>query len=235
MKLGVITDIHNNAIALERVIEALNKAECDLIVCCGDILGIGPYPEETVQCMMKIPKLLAVRGNHDSYLIEGMEGEECMTLGEAMHHRWEHGQLSEESISFLKGLPKQRDLVIEGYRISILHYSMDERGHYTGIIKSPSIEELHTAFAKNDSDIILYGHEHRRSVLIGEKTFINVGSLGCPSHEGNIARAGILTLEKGHFSIETIDLEYAVEEVLRRIDTLNYPESDNIKKLFYGI
>ena len=69
MKLGVITDIHNNLTALRAVVEQLNQMECDKIICCGDIIGIGPYPEETVQYIMQIPNLIAVRGNHEKYLL----------------------------------------------------------------------------------------------------------------------------------------------------------------------
>lgn len=46
MKFGVITDIHNNYIALKTVVDKLNQFECDKIICCGDIIGIGPYPED---------------------------------------------------------------------------------------------------------------------------------------------------------------------------------------------
>ena len=46
MKLGIITDIHNNAVALEKVLDYLNNECCDRIICCGDIIGIGPYPEK---------------------------------------------------------------------------------------------------------------------------------------------------------------------------------------------
>jgi len=72
MKLGIITDIHNNAAALEKVLAFLSKENCDRIICCGDIIGIGPYPEKTVQIMMKIPNLVAVRGNHEGYLLGGL-------------------------------------------------------------------------------------------------------------------------------------------------------------------
>lgn len=61
MKLGVITDIHNNITALKVIAEKLQQSGCDKIVCCGDIIGIGPYPEETVQYLMQIPNLIAVR------------------------------------------------------------------------------------------------------------------------------------------------------------------------------
>lgn len=46
MKLGVITDIHNNLTALIEVVEQLNQMKCDKLICCGDIIGIGPYPEK---------------------------------------------------------------------------------------------------------------------------------------------------------------------------------------------
>ena len=45
MKLGVITDIHNNPVALKVIVEKLQELQCDKIICCGDIIGIGPYPE----------------------------------------------------------------------------------------------------------------------------------------------------------------------------------------------
>ena len=53
MKLGIITDIHNNLIVLKAVVEYFGQQNCDKIICCGDIIGIGPYPEETVQYMMQ--------------------------------------------------------------------------------------------------------------------------------------------------------------------------------------
>lgn len=235
MRLGIITDVHNNVVALQRVVEELNKAECDYIICCGDIIGIGPCPEETVRCMMRIPNLIAVKGNHDSYLDEDMMGRDNMAMGEIMHHRWEHQMLSEESIRFLRSLPYQRDIDVEGYRISILHYAMDEKGHFANLVKNPSKEDIHAIFANVDSDIVLYGHEHTRNILLGDKSFVNVGSLGCPSHGGSIARAGILKIEEGRISIEAIDLEYDVKEVLRQIDAINYPEANNIKRFFYGV
>lgn len=65
MKIGIITDIHSNISALNIVLNKLKKIEVDKIICCGDIIGIGPNPEKTVQELMKNKdKLIAVRGNH---------------------------------------------------------------------------------------------------------------------------------------------------------------------------
>jgi hypothetical protein len=68
-----------------------------------------------------------------------------------------------------------------------------------------------------------------------DKLYINVGSLGCPSKEHDIARAGVLNIENSKTTIELIEVTYDADEVVRRIDELNYPDAENIKKYFYGL
>ena len=239
MKFGIITDIHNNVIALQAVMERLDRMDCDRILCCGDIIGIGPCPEETVQYIMRIPNLIAVRGNHEKYLLDGIPTEypndEDMSPGEMEHHKWEHRLLSAESIAFLRGLPWRTDLVSDGLRISVMHSCMNSDGCYSGAVMDPSGTDLERMFDGVESDIILYGHDHSRNIYKGDKLYINVGSLGCPSRDRNIARAGVLTIENGDAEIEPLDIDYDVDEVIRRIDTIKYPDAENIKKYFYGV
>lgn len=239
MKLGIITDIHNNHTALKVVVERFQQLGCDKIICCGDIIGIGPYPEETVKYMMQIPNLIAVRGNHEKYLLDKMPNEypneEQMGFEEMKHHKWEHSLLSTKSVDFLRNLPYQVDVEYEGYSLCIMHYCMDYEGYYINYKTNPSEEDLKSMFADIKSDIILYGHDHCRNICKGDKLYINVGSLGCPARDINIARAGIVKMEKGKVEVEPIDIKYDVNDVIKTIDEINYPDSDNIKKYFYGI
>lgn len=239
VKLGVITDIHNNLTALKAVVERLNQMDCDKIICCGDIIGIGPCPEETVQYMMQIPNLIAVRGNHEKYLLEEMPdeypNEENMGFEEMKHHKWEHNLLSAESISFLESLPYKTDITCNGFNVSIMHHCMDSDGHYISYKTNPSEDDLKKMFADVKSDIILYGHDHCRNICKSDKIYINVGSLGCPAQDKNVARAGVVNIEKGNVEIQPIDVEYDVNDVINLIDEINYPDADNIKKFFYGI
>ncbi|MBR4906212.1 MAG: metallophosphoesterase family protein [Clostridia bacterium] len=239
MRYGIITDIHNNVTALRAVLKQLDRMNCDSIICCGDIIGIGPDPEETVQEMIRVPGLIAVRGNHENYLLEGMPtecpNEENMSFGEMEHHRWEHHLLSEESVAFLRSLPKRIDFISEGLDISVMHSCIDRNGHYSGSVKNPAENDLRTMFADVNSDIILYGHDHTRNICGGDKLYINVGSLGCPSKEHTLARAGVLDVEIGKAEITLIDVAYDVDEVIRKIDALKYPDAAFIKKVFYGL
>jgi len=43
-RIGVISDIHGNAIALMAVLNALGREEIDELYCLGDIVGYGPAP-----------------------------------------------------------------------------------------------------------------------------------------------------------------------------------------------
>ena len=65
MKIGIITDIHSNIQALNAVLNEFDKLKVEKIICCGDIIGIGINPEETVQALLKRKEMLiAVRGNY---------------------------------------------------------------------------------------------------------------------------------------------------------------------------
>lgn len=64
LKVAVITDIHANLAALQAVLGHIEERRPDFILCAGDLVGYGPYPEETVQLIrrMRIP---VVTGNYD--------------------------------------------------------------------------------------------------------------------------------------------------------------------------
>lgn len=239
MKLGVITDIHNNLVALKVVVEKLQELQCDKIICCGDIIGIGPYPEETVQYLMQTPDLIAVRGNHEKYLLDEMPSEypneEHMSYEEMKHHKWGHSLLSKESVDFLRSLPYKVSIKSEGYTLSVLHYCMDCDGYYINGKTNPDENDLKKMFADVEADIVLYGHNHNRSICKSDKFYINVGSLGCPALDKNIARAGIVNLENEGIEIGLIDLEYDADKVIKAIDEINYPDAENIKRYFYGV
>ena len=233
MRFGIINDIHSNVVALKAVLDRLNLMGCDRIICCGDIIGIGPWPEETVRCMMRIPDLIAVRGNHDKYLFDGMT--EDMDFSEMEHHRWQHRNLSETSVSFLGNLPYRTYFDCEGLGISVMHWPLDIKGNFIRHTRCHSEKDLEDLFAGVDSDIILFAHDHRRIICQGKRVYVDVGSLGCPETDGNIARAGVLTIESGKVGIEPVDVVYDAASVVGTIDRLGYPDADFIKSYFFGI
>lgn len=235
-RIGVMTDIHNNTIALEAVLDVFDTAQCDGIICCGDILGIGPFPQQTVDKVMSIPGLMAVSGNHDRYLIEGIPDWEQMDAEEIEHHQWERKMLSKSAIDFITALPTRIDLKIEAVTITVLHYPMNNRSEYYPLNDHLQAENFSRLLDDANSDIVLFGHDHRQIAYeTGGKKYLNCGPIGCPSTKQNIAMGGILTIDHERAAMDFIAVPYDVQKVIHEIDKINYPCANSIKHIFFGI
>lgn len=240
MKLGIITDIHSNLVALKSVLSEFEKENIDKIICCGDIIGIGPCPEETIKLLLKYKdRVIAVKGNHEQYLLSGLpqkvhENKRKMNSEEIKNHEWTKKQVSESSRRFLDELPIYLKIEIEGRRIFIIHYPIDKNGKYRKHIKNATIEENKEIFDGIQADIFIYGHTHAISVNKNEnKWYINPGSLWCPL-ASDIANAGILTVNKDKIEYKQLYVKYDVEQVKNEINNREYPFYKEILKIFYG-
>ena len=240
MKIGIITDVHSNIIALNTVLNEFEKIKVDKIICCGDVIGIGPNPEETIQALIKRKDiLLAVRGNHEQYLLKGLpknvhDDGRTMSLEEIDNHEWTHSKLSENSKNFISQFKISNIIEIEGKKIYINHYPSNENGIYKKHIKKPTIKQNEEMFSEIDADIYIYGHTHTTSINNkNNKWYINSGSLGCPI-KSNIANAGILEINKNEICYKQLKIEYNINEVIKEIERLRFPFYKGILKIFYG-
>lgn len=239
MKIGIITDIHSNIQALNAILNEFDKLNVERIICCGDIIGIGINPEETVQTLLKRKEMLiAVRGNHEQYLLKGLPKEihddkRKMSEQEIENHKWNHSKLSDQSINFLRSLEISQNIELGGKLFYIVHYPQQANGTYKKHIKNPSAMDNVEMFKENDADIFLYGHTHTFSVNnIDNKWYINTGSLGCPM-DSNMARAGLLEINDREIKFNRINVEYNVKEIIDEINNLKFPFYEEILKIFY--
>ena len=240
MKIGVISDIHGNIEALNKVLEEFEKQKVQKIICCGDIIGIGPEPEQCVQKLMEYRKMLiAVRGNHEQYFFKGIPEEihdDKRRLGteEKKHHKWTQKRLSEESIKFLEQFPLHNIIEIEGKKIYITHYPSDKNEKYKEHIKKPNNVQIEKLFDDVQADIYLYGHTHVANFnKINQKIYINPGSLGCPENS-NIANAGMITINENKAHYNRLKIEYDVKKTICEIKKTRYPLYKKILFLFFG-
>ena len=234
MKIGIISDVHNNLLALKTIIEKFKIEKVDQILCAGDLLGLGPNPSEVINCVMNLDNFDCVLGNHDVYLTKGLPktfpNEEKMDKEEYEHHKWEHNLLDEKEKEYLLKLPLYKEIIINKHKILLVHYFYNDNKKYIDILKDYSNINLDD----KDYDIIIFGHDHKRVIKeINNKLLINPGSLGCPSKDKNIARGLILDINE-NINVKEIDIEYDVDKVIKKMDSLNYPSKDIIKKIFYG-
>ena len=87
-KLFCISDVHG---FYDEMLEALNKAGFDpnneehWLISCGDCFDRGPKPIEVMRYLMRLPRKVLVRGNHEDLIVE------CCERGEAWGHDISNG------------------------------------------------------------------------------------------------------------------------------------------------
>jgi len=221
MKIGLISDVHSNAIALEAVLKNMGKV--DVIVCAGDIVGYNPYPNETIDLLRKYG-VKCVMGDHDKAVISGdIEWFNHMTADTL---KWTIKHLTGENLDYLKHLPDH----IEVDGMTIYH------GH-PGSIKDFAFEyepeKLCGIFeAVDHHKIFAFGHTHMPLMKeCGDKTVLNPGSVGQPRDGNNQASYAIYDTEKHTFDIKRIDYDY--KKVQDKIHEEGFPDL-MAERLNYG-
>ena len=149
MKLGLISDLHGDPVALELAWAHLTVLGADTIVCAGDLVGYGPFPDRVV-AFLKEHEIPAVRGNHDRWALERGPGG-CDEFG--------GGTPSAETLRYLQGLPFDR-LVSEGDRIGVVvhgspHGDMEFVSHAT---HPPAV--LRGYLTTLNVNLLVVGHTH---------------------------------------------------------------------------
>lgn len=183
MLIAVISDIHGNMQALEAVLKDIQLAQCEKILCLGDLVMAGPEPKKTLDKIMSMKDMEIIQGNTDEMVVYSDIAipnvkEAFPIMGNALED--DVKQLRQEQIEFLKNLPKQKEIEIEGVKILMVHGS--PRQNNENIFPNLKIEEVEEMVEGVDADVILCGHTH---IPCGyqtntKKTVVNVGSVGRP-------------------------------------------------------
>ncbi|MCA3572635.1 MAG: metallophosphoesterase family protein [Aestuariivirga sp.] len=104
MRIALISDVHANLPALEACLAAAERRAVDRLAFLGDFVGYGPDPEAVIDRVRPLAEAgaIAVLGNHDLAVLKPTRD---MNPTAAKALAWTRTQLSEESKSFLAGLP----------------------------------------------------------------------------------------------------------------------------------
>ncbi len=222
MKFGVFADIHSNLPAFEKVIEFL-KGKVDGFVCCGDIVGYGPRPNECIEILRGLENAYIVCGNHDMGVI-GAEDIKKFSDDAASGVRWTMGKLTDSSRSFLSGLERK----ISVGNFTAVHGSLiDPIEQYV-----TSVSDYIPSLRAQEKRIVFNGHTHKPlyfrassetvgmgffnpgspvKILDGSKYFINVGSVGQP-RDGD-PRASCLIYDEDAGTVALYRMEYDIKAV----------------------
>ncbi len=234
MRIGIISDIHANVVALEMVLHTIGTV--DGLWCLGDVVGYGPNPNESIKCLLAQPHLdVCLTGNHDAAVI-GTASVADFNPEAQQAILWTREQLSAASETFLRARPA----LIERDREFTLAHAAPRDPIWEYITNTALARENFPHFS---TPVCLVGHTHvpsifstgkDRSVRLqlprdgtqldlrdGRRYIVNPGSVGQPRDSDTRAAYAILDDERGTLAFHRV--AYNIAETQRRMRAAHLP------------
>ena len=218
VKIAVLSDVHANLHALERVIKDADERGVDVFLNAGDSIGFGPSPNQVVEMLCE-KNVLSILGNFDVEIIEGKnKGKSEKNLAVKFSRK----ELAKSSEYYLRSLPRELRLNVAGKKLVVTHGSPESIIEH--IYHDTPIERLKSLAKKAKADLIIVGHSHEQFwKQVNEGCFVNPGSVGRPD-DGN-PQAAYAVLSFNPFKVELVRLNYEVEATAGALRKKGLPES----------
>ncbi|SDK98182.1 metallophosphoesterase family protein [Natronorubrum texcoconense] len=212
MKVGLISDVHGNRVALEAVLDDMPPV--DEVLCAGDVVGYNPWPAACVD-ELRERDVPTVMGNHDAAVV----GDAPFRFNGMARAGVEHAseQLSEGQLAWLESLPDER-LACDG-RVKLVHGHPDDPQRYTRY----TYPREFSPGMLGEEDVLVLGHTHVQGVeQFAEGIVINPGSVGQP-RDGD-PRAAYAVVDLDALTAETHRVEYDIDAVQEAVRETDLPE-----------
>jgi len=219
MKVALIGDVHANLQALEAVLEDARKRRSEAVWNVGDFVGYGQFPDAVVQ-RLNGRGISSIIGNYDQKVLEFPANKESWRQTKMpekyLAFGWAYAHLSAESRRFLRTLPQQLLLSVQGVRVLLTHGSPASDEEHLGPDTPP--DRLARLAESVDVDVVLCGHSHQPfDRQVNGVRFINPGSVGRPEGEDRRAAYALLTFTRGTLHLLQRRVRY---DVTRTVEAL---------------
>jgi len=140
--------------------------------------------------------------------------------------RWTRAHTNDANKAWLRALPRDIRLEIEGRRVLLCHGSPRSTTEYLFETRSDGFLRQFTPGGTDDAraEVIVFGHTHvpyHRTV--NGVDFINTGSVGRPKDGDPRAGYCVLTLDSNRVTVEQMRLAYDVETACARLLAAGLP------------
>lgn len=235
---AVLGDIHANIDALNTVLTDARAQGVTDFVSVGDVVGYNAAPVECLRIVRDELKCPVVRGNHDNYVSWLDTSLDDFHPAAAQVVEWTRQQLSPEDLQWLHDLPLQRPVM--GF--TLVHSTLDMPDHW-GYVFDTQQAEAHFNYQR--TQLCFHGHTHVPMIYaatpggvvryepcdftieLGQRLFINVGSVGQP-RDGD-PRASYVIYDPATRQIRFRRLEYDVAAAQARNRAAGLPERCSLR------
>lgn len=143
-RLVIVTDVHADHRALQDALRQAQQLGCTTVLCAGDLIDEGKYPERTL-ALLKERSVITIRGNHERW---------CLDAGVDLLGR----PLTARSLAYLDSLPASWSKVIDGVKVVMFHARPGS--DMDGIYKDTPEEELAEIVEETGARVYISGHTH---------------------------------------------------------------------------
>jgi predicted phosphodiesterase len=231
VRTAVFSDVHGNIVALEALLEDLERRPVDQLVCLGDALQGGPQPREVAERLdgLGCPVVL---GNADAFVLTLDPAAEPVTEEQLEIARWSQEQLGERGLELIRGYAPTVEVDLGGGR-TLLAFHGSPASYNEILLPSTPEEQLRAALDGIEADVAAGGHVHMQWTRpIVHRTFLNPGSVGLAyDHE---QWPGVRFNPVAEYAVvdETLELEfrrvpYDAPDVVRAIQESGRPRGDD--------
>ena len=200
VKVGIVSDIHGDIVALDAAIGHLRRMGCATILCPGDLLDVEPFGEEVVQ-RIKAEGAVCIRGNHERWALERRRRRpdprsSAPSIVEPADLFTGGAELSHEALAWLATLPSHWSAELAGVRMAMWHArpGSDMEGIHADST-GPALRRRLLDDAR--ADVLVVGHTHDSFELkAGKGRILNPGA--CCSKTYSFRQSGALVESAGY-------------------------------------
>lgn len=227
IKLGIITDIHGNSIALREIIKDAKENGVDKFVVLGDLVNDLPFGNETMEIVRDVADVV-LKGNKEQYIIEYDDEKYDWDNIQFRNNVFMYNELTRDNIEYIKTLPPHKYVEYEGVKLALAHGSLNSIEELVNEYK----DELIDSFTKDlEADALIFGHTHEKSwyKYSNGKLVLNAGCAGVSPHYSGMGEYVIMELDNGKIVNHIHKLvPYDTEEVKRKIIESGILDKDKV-------
>jgi len=226
--LTIFGDIHANLPALEAVLADIEANDLSPLYCLGDLVGYGTFPNE-VTTTIRERNIPTIMGNYDQGV--GNDNDDCgcaytSPVAEALGKRsiaWTNQNTSAENKLYLRQLPAQIPLELDGLRVRLVHGSPRKINEYLFADRPDATLERLLDMA--EADVLVCGHTHipYHRILPSGRHVVNAGSVGKPKDGHPKACYVVLEFIDNKLSVTFKRVQYDLERAAQAIEASDMP------------
>lgn len=222
MKIGVISDVHGNLVALQAILKYFDELNVDEVIHTGDVVDIGPQSNECLNLLLNRPNTTLLIGNHDRDFALNQATARNLSHVPTEHKEQVFGTINKSLRKVVADFLPYTVRTCGGDKILFVHYAL-KQGNYSidnfpfePILTTPTAQGFDELFGDIGCKAVFFGHKHEPCDIQGKCLYVDVGSVGC--HKEPFATGIVIDYDDTIWTYTRVAVPYDMDTVCKQMD-----------------